>query len=262
MMQCPKCGYELQPHDKSIVSREECPRCGIIFAKYNERQVMKEGEQNTELTPPECLRRGEDPAILDIPMQSTGEQVHSPGARKSVSQFKLHPAINRFVSSVKDSKPIRLLNKYYDNIALLLLAAWVGGAGYWLYRLAMANVNPQPDWRLLAIGTPKNPKEAMALLFFGAIAGTFIFVASCFAIKFAYNLVWGAIEGIFPKRFYLLIRSIALLLLLYISFSWIKGIKRVWYSAYNQIEEIVLIARQNKVIIHVDIPVHKGALDD
>ena len=262
MVQCPKCGYERQPHDESLVSREECPKCGVIYSKYEKCQARNEGEKNTEVTPPECLHRGEDPSILDIPLPSGDEQAHFQGVRNFISRFKLHPAITRFFSALKDSRPILLLNKYCDTIAALLLAVWAGGVGYWLYLFVMMDINPQPGWRLLAIEPPNNPKEAMVLLFFGAIAGIFAFVAFCFAIKFAYNMVWGSIEGIFPKRFYLLIRSVALLLLLCILFSCIKGIKKAGYSAYYQTEEIVLIARQNSVIIHVDSPVHRGILNE
>jgi hypothetical protein len=36
---CPRCGYERQPHD--IAPPTECPRCGIIFAKYLAAQARK-----------------------------------------------------------------------------------------------------------------------------------------------------------------------------------------------------------------------------
>lgn len=35
---CPKCGYERKPKDDEFVSRTECPRCGVIYAKFLDKQ--------------------------------------------------------------------------------------------------------------------------------------------------------------------------------------------------------------------------------
>ena len=31
---CPKCGYERQPKDEGFVLRSECPKCGVVYAKF------------------------------------------------------------------------------------------------------------------------------------------------------------------------------------------------------------------------------------
>lgn len=38
MIFCPKCGYERQPEDDDFIAKSECPRCGIVYEKFAERQ--------------------------------------------------------------------------------------------------------------------------------------------------------------------------------------------------------------------------------
>ncbi len=38
MIFCPKCGYERQPKDDDFIPKNECPRCGIVYEKFAERQ--------------------------------------------------------------------------------------------------------------------------------------------------------------------------------------------------------------------------------
>jgi len=42
---CPKCGYEQQPKDEGFVLRSECPKCGVVYAKF----LDPIGQEPTEL---------------------------------------------------------------------------------------------------------------------------------------------------------------------------------------------------------------------
>jgi hypothetical protein len=35
MRTCQKCGYERTAHDDEFLSADECPQCGIVYAKFN-----------------------------------------------------------------------------------------------------------------------------------------------------------------------------------------------------------------------------------
>lgn len=51
-MLCPKCGYERRPDDDRFVSNLECPKCGIVYAKYQEELPEQESD--------------DEPADLDV----------------------------------------------------------------------------------------------------------------------------------------------------------------------------------------------------
>lgn len=36
---CPKCGYERQPKDDDFVPKAECPKCGVIYAKFSRSAI-------------------------------------------------------------------------------------------------------------------------------------------------------------------------------------------------------------------------------
>jgi membrane associated rhomboid family serine protease len=38
MVICPKCGYLRQPKDDDFVSKEECPKCGVVYEKFEKVQ--------------------------------------------------------------------------------------------------------------------------------------------------------------------------------------------------------------------------------
>jgi hypothetical protein len=41
---CQKCGYERTPQDDEFVFEGECPKCGVVYAKFN---VATHGRPNT-----------------------------------------------------------------------------------------------------------------------------------------------------------------------------------------------------------------------
>lgn len=57
---CPKCGYERRPGDPGPV--EECPRCGIIYAKYRPPVQQPPQNQATEKSP--------SPAAAEPPLRA------------------------------------------------------------------------------------------------------------------------------------------------------------------------------------------------
>jgi hypothetical protein len=47
---CPKCGYRRQPSDSA--AEGECPRCGIVFAKYQPRtEAVRRGDEDAGTLP-------------------------------------------------------------------------------------------------------------------------------------------------------------------------------------------------------------------
>ena len=44
MKKCPRCGYERTDKDDDFISKEECPRCGIYYAKFVEVATSGNGE--------------------------------------------------------------------------------------------------------------------------------------------------------------------------------------------------------------------------
>ena len=38
-MICPKCGYQRTEKDDKFTSQEECPKCGLIYARYKESRL-------------------------------------------------------------------------------------------------------------------------------------------------------------------------------------------------------------------------------
>ncbi len=48
---CPKCGYTRLPQDDDMVPKDECPKCGMIYAKA-EASLKKEEKRKIKETPP------------------------------------------------------------------------------------------------------------------------------------------------------------------------------------------------------------------
>gem|GEM_PF-3059989 len=46
MVSCPKCGHQRQPKDDGFFPRNECPRCGIVYAKFAEMQKQSNVSTN------------------------------------------------------------------------------------------------------------------------------------------------------------------------------------------------------------------------
>lgn len=69
MTQCPKCGYVRR--SKEIVSEDECPRCGIIYAKFIARPTAGQKQTTTANTSPLAKRsdpvpRAEQPRVYQV----------------------------------------------------------------------------------------------------------------------------------------------------------------------------------------------------
>ena len=67
-IKCPNCGYERTEDDNYFHSKEECPKCGIIYKKHVEGSQSRNSDEtaeSTKIVPQENDQQGEGKISLD-----------------------------------------------------------------------------------------------------------------------------------------------------------------------------------------------------
>ena len=59
---CPSCGYERTRSDDGIISKEECPKCGIIYRKFSAKPPEQTTEQAASPSPDQTQQREDNKA--------------------------------------------------------------------------------------------------------------------------------------------------------------------------------------------------------
>lgn len=272
MKKCSKCGYIRQPNDDIYVSPLECPKCCIVYKKYEDYLDRKRNEEKAERIAQEQAERiAQEQLEIEIEQEILRNFEYKSGVRNSIYKlsmeglFKLlqrSDKLCKVFSYIKNSKPIQWFIKYKNIIASLLFVLGITGYCLWFYLLIFVNVTPYENLSFFSNINPQNPREALTILFFGTFASILIIILGFFVIKFIYNLLQMAIEGFFPKEWNPLIKSIILLLFLYCALLSIKKIKKIGLTAYYQVGEVVKIAKKHKVIVDVNTPVSFELIED
>ncbi|MGA1839697.1 MAG: hypothetical protein ACMUIU_03645 [bacterium] len=272
MKKCSKCGYIRQTNNDSYVSPLECPKCGIVYKKYEDYLDRKrKAEEAERIAQEQAERIAQEQIEAEIEQEILKGFENKSDAKDSIKTLliesilklsqrsntlhRVFSYINKVFSYIKDSKPIQWFIKYKNIIASLLFFLGILGYGLWFYLLITINVTPYENWSFFSGINPQNPREALSILFFGTFACIFIVILGFFVIKFVYNLIQMGIEGFFPNEWNPLIRSIILLLLLYCALLSVEKIKKIGLTTYYQVGEVVKIAGKHKVIVNVDVPV-------
>ncbi len=157
---------------------------------------------------------------------------------------------NRCLARVTDSKFFQFILEHKRPVALFLYITWLAGCGYWFYQLMIIDVKPKDNLGLVVTDS----RDALAILFFGAIGSVFVLSFLFFIIKFIYNLFHNGIESFFSVRWHSLVRPASYLVILYFAFSFTGTIKSTGLTAYNQIAGLFHTSEQYNLILEKDIP--------
>lgn len=243
-LRCPKCSYLLQP-ETGYDPPKECPRCGIIYEKY-------EAYRSQAKTETERAERATTQVRLEL--KKAANRILKPYLfikklfLSLLYQIRQNKTLTLLLSRYKNSLLIQWIIWHKDTISSILFKLWIVGFGYWIYRLITADTTSQGYWSLINTAA-MDSREALTYLFFGSIICFFLLILSAFIIKFMYNLIWEGIKSRFSDEWHPLLTSVALLVLLYIALPATEKIKLVGLSAYYQIVEIAHTAKQYEVIL-------------
>ncbi|MBI4681790.1 MAG: hypothetical protein HY757_01615 [Nitrospirae bacterium] len=156
------------------------------------------------------------------------------------------------IARITDSKPFQLFIEYKRYIALSLYLIWLIGCGYWLYQLMIIDVKPGANLGLILTDS----RDALVILFFGAIGSIFLIFFVFFIIKLIYNLFHDGIESHIPEQWHSLVKPVCYLVILYVAFPFTGTFKVAGMTTYNQVAELIHTSR------HQDIIIEKAVTDD
>ncbi len=151
---------------------------------------------------------------------------------------------------ITDSKPFQLFIEYKRYIALVLYMIWLIGCGYWFYQLMIIDVKPKTDLGLILTDS----RDALVILFFGAIGSIFVVFFVFFIIKLIYNLFHDGIESLFSVHWHSLVKPVCYLAILYVAFPFTGTIKVAGMTAYNQVAELIHTSRHRDIILEKEGP--------
>lgn len=60
MRKCSKCGYERMPRDDNLVPAGECPKCGVVYEKFEVYLAQQRAEEELKLSRQKLLRSKAD----------------------------------------------------------------------------------------------------------------------------------------------------------------------------------------------------------
>lgn len=163
---------------------------------------------------------------------------------------EFHSKLTLFFARITDSKPVQLFIEYQRYIALSLYLIWLIGCGYWFYQLMIIDVKPKTNPGLILTDS----RDALVILFFGAIGSIFVVFFVFFIIKLIYNLFRDGIESLFPVQWHLLVKPLCYLVILYVVFPFTGTIKVAGMTAYNQVAELIHTSRQRDIILEKEVP--------
>lgn len=152
---------------------------------------------------------------------------------------------NLYLAKITDSKPFQFILEHKRPVALLLYVMWLAGCAYWFYELMIIDAKPKDNLGFVVTDS----RDALAILFFGALGSVFVLSFALFIIKFIYNLFHNGIESFFSNRWHSLVRPASYLVILCFAFSFTGPIKTAGLTGYNQVAELVHTSRQHTIIM-------------
>lgn len=152
---------------------------------------------------------------------------------------------NLYLAKITDSKPFQFILEHIRPVALFLYVILLVGCGYWFYELMIIDAKPKYSLGLVVTDS----RDALAILFFGALGSVFVISFALFIIKFIYNLFHNGIESFFSNRWHALVRPASYLVILCFAFSFTGPIKTAGLTGYNQVAELVHTSRQHTIIM-------------
>jgi len=167
---------------------------------------------------------------------------------KIVVQFR--SALDLYLAKVADSKPFQLFLEHKRHVTIFLYTAWLSGCGYWLYQMMVADVKASPNFGLVLTDS----RDALVILFFGALGSVFVLFFTWFMIKFIWNLFHHGIDSFFSVRWHSLVKPVSYLIILCFAFSFTGTIKATGLTAYKQISELVHTSRSHSLVVEKEIP--------
>jgi hypothetical protein len=159
---------------------------------------------------------------------------------KLMSQIKRNTVYRAFVYS-----PV--VKWFVDNrnvIAKTCYLLWVAGMCYWMYKFAGVEAKPYKMASLFAEDDALSARTALAYIFLAATSGVIVVMMAIFIVKFAINIIWGLVGGVFSVKWHYLLSTIVLLISLFPCFSHIREIKSVCLALKLQCTDIVENAQQ------------------
>ncbi|MBF0566791.1 MAG: hypothetical protein HQK89_16315 [Nitrospirae bacterium] len=155
-------------------------------------------------------------------------------------QWKYHPYARAFRSSPIVSWFIHNRNL----IAQVCFLLWAAVMCYWVYKFAGLKVRPCKIAALFHESDELSSRTALVYIFWALTSGIIFLMMGLYIIKFAINIAWGFVEGVFPLRWHNLISSVVLLFSLVPCFDHMGEIKSVYLAVVSQAGDIVHSARQ------------------
>ncbi len=152
---------------------------------------------------------------------------------------------NLYLAKVTDSKFFQLVLEHKRPVALFLYIIWLAGCGCWFYHLMIIDVTPKDNLGLVVTDS----RDALAILFFGALGSVFVLLFALFLIKFVYNLFHDGIESFFSVRWHSLVKPASYLVILCFAFSFTGQIKAAGLTGYKQVAELVHTSQQHTIVM-------------
>ena len=150
---------------------------------------------------------------------------------------------------IESTRAYDLFMGHKHRIAFVIYLFCFAGSGYWLYHMAILDVQPASDLRFVL----KDSREALVILFFGVLGLAFLIFFVLFIIKFLYNLFEGGIETLFASQWHSIVKPLGYLIILYFAFSFTGTIKVAGLTAYYQVADLVRVSNQHDFIIKRDM---------
>ncbi|MEW6600985.1 MAG: hypothetical protein AB1499_08435 [Nitrospirota bacterium] len=157
---------------------------------------------------------------------------------------------NLYLAKVTDSKFFQLIHRHKKSVAAVLNIIWIAGCGYWLYHMMNMDVKPKEDMGLVVTDS----RDALTLLFFGALGFVFVLFFIFFVVKFVYNMFHDGIESCFSIRWHSIVKPVSYLMILYFVFPFTGTIKAAGLTAYNQVAGLLDTSLQHDLVIEKQIP--------
>lgn len=248
---CPKCGYVHYIENRSNSSPLECPRCGIIYEKYDACLARKQANEEDEI---DCQQQDEQDQMqgIQLSLEPRGKRISLMNRlliQPLLKSLRQNETLTQCISSFKECPFIQWLIRHRDTLAAILFRLWIGGCIYWLYRFIMTDIRAQHLWAGFIDMSTIDSKDALTFLFFGSMACFFLLGLGIFVTKFLFNLLLEGVCCYFPREWHSLIASIIFLVLLSLSFPFIREAKVAGLSAYQQVNLLIQRANDHKVII-------------
>lgn len=163
------------------------------------------------------------------------------------------------MESFFDSNPqVKWFLENRHKVAEVLFIIWALIMCYWLYEFYVLDSEPNEDLRIVTEESFNeedggiNARTAIAFILWFSTTGVLAILLALYIIKFAYNIVWGFVEGAFPRKWHYLLSSIAFLLSLWPCFNYMGDIKGAYLSLYSDGKVIVQLAMGLDVAIKKD----------